>query len=149
MIAGVPEQGGTFYRDARTLEPQPLPRRRAPRRGADLRQDRATRELERAFEDLRKYPARCAHQTPSSRLESLASVSTKSGEDQDALRGAFFVYSIMRVCRREDGCCRMPYERGRHCRQRQPGADFESTRISVTTPSRSNANMVPVRPTMA
>ena len=33
------------------------------------------------FEDLRKYPARCAHQTPSSRLESLASVSTKSGED--------------------------------------------------------------------
>ena len=28
----------------------------------------------------RKYPARCAHQTPSSRLESLASVSTKSGK---------------------------------------------------------------------
>jgi hypothetical protein len=35
-----------------------------------------------AFEDLRKYPARCADQTPSSRLESLASVSTEPGEAQ-------------------------------------------------------------------
>jgi hypothetical protein len=34
-----------------------------------------------AFEDLRKYPARCAHQTPSARLECLPLVSTKSGED--------------------------------------------------------------------
>src|ERR1051325_7036444 len=38
-----------------------------------------------SFKSLREHPARCAHLTPSSWPESLASVSTKPGEDHSTL----------------------------------------------------------------